>query len=414
MTSFLPLCLLALVLDASANPLPVPTPPPLGTTSASGESPFATPTCTTTLTKLVAGFQGEWTPSILKTVYTTTETVYSRVPCGGCALAITADFAGAFGGLGPVEMVTGTTTATEPFSTTLTVCSADPSSPPHQQIPRDGLDVRQDEPSTAAECTHTQFVPITPLLMSEHTRTIYTATDTITSHIDCSGCNLVHVSTVDYLNPGPVIHFTTTLTAESPSAATTYACLQTRSFITPPTTRTLPVEPTASAADAPLRRRDDQPQPTTTTTITKTLTRTAYSATVTAVVTATDCGPVSAADGPPGAIPRRQRRQEGDDGIATVYATVVAVVDGEGMWTRTSFHCADTTDVSFTHPHPHPPPPPPTPTAGRGMFGGLVPGPVMLVPAAAGTEAATRPPSRPPPPANPTTVTSTVNLGGRS
>lgn len=103
--------ILLLALGAVSNPLPEPTPPPL-----------ATP-CTTYLTKTITGFHGNFTPEVIYTVYTTTDTVFSYVPCNGCMLSVTGILAPNYGGLGPQEIITARTTATEPSIVTSTVCS---------------------------------------------------------------------------------------------------------------------------------------------------------------------------------------------------------------------------------------------------------------------------------------------------
>jgi len=362
-------------------------------------------------------------------VYTTTETVYTRVPCNGCALSITAELANFYGGVGPVEIVTGTTTAEEPYRKTLTVCSANPTAPPHFQIPRDGLEdreIRQDEVRSTtdmlepkkSECTHTRLVQASYIALDEQTRTIYTTTATTTSHIDCGGCNRLYVTTLDFLNPGPVIHFTTTETAETPKTKTEYVCLKTPSIVLGSSLRTLPVQPTASiaalhqrghpTATSPPTWTHPHPSPSTRsseTTVLVTITRTVYTATVTAVRTS-PCGPIDA-DGPPGAIPRHEtssRGRGGGDGASqtrTHYTTVS--VTAEGTWTRPSFHCAETHHTGgFSRPHrrPHP-----THAAGGGgveLGGGSEPQQLGQQ-----AVAATVPPVHPPSPLHPTSVTST-------
>jgi len=120
--------LLALVACAVANPLPTPAPSITLTASLTTTDSWVlsdaetSPTCTTYLTSYIRGFQGDFEPSIEKTVYTTTKTDYTYIDCKGCYLSIVTTRAPNYGGLGPVEIVTGTTTASEPFVTTATLC----------------------------------------------------------------------------------------------------------------------------------------------------------------------------------------------------------------------------------------------------------------------------------------------------
>lgn len=106
----IPICILLLALGAASNPLPEPTPPPL-----------ATP-CTTYLTRTISGFRGNFTPEVVHTVYTTTATIFSYVPCNGCTLSVTGILAPDYGGVGPQEVITARTTATRPYNVTSTVC----------------------------------------------------------------------------------------------------------------------------------------------------------------------------------------------------------------------------------------------------------------------------------------------------
>lgn len=432
MTAFLPLCLLALALSAGASPVPAPdpTPPPYGGTSAIGEE--SPSDCTTVITHTRSGFRGEWTPAIAQTVYTATETVYERVPCDGCALSITTEYPAPIGGIGPIEVVTGTVTAEEPFRTTFTVCS--PSAPPLLHIPQNGQakkELRQAEassssdvlpPSPTAPCTHTRLVQASYIALGEQTKTVYTTTATTTSHIDCGGCNLLEVSTLDFMNPGPVIHFTTTETAEAPKTMTEFVCLKTPSIVIVSTLRTLPVQPSASIAGFQPRGEPTttpqltrtHPHPSTSTrapdvTVCVTITRTIYTATVTAVQTAA-CGPVDA-DGPPGAIPRQESEEGHFDAdnvqrTRTTYSTVD--ITAKGTWTHRSFHCSSkpTEVISWPYQRPHP-----TSISG-GVFGVLEPQQQQqqqqqIQEQAVDAAAATQPPSHKPSPANPTESSST-------
>lgn len=216
------LCLLALAAGAYANPVPVP--PPLTTASDA--------TCTTVLTSTISGFDGDFTPRIAKTVYTKTVTEPSFVPCGGCALSVTTELAPDWGGLGPQEIITATITADHASTTTVPVCNGSPAAPPahHGQIPR------AEAPSPSRGCTYTKVLTASPLPLTGGTKTIFTTTATTTSHIDCSGCSTLTLSTADYLNPGPVVVYKSTVTASTPAEDTAYVCLKTPSVVLPPST----------------------------------------------------------------------------------------------------------------------------------------------------------------------------------
>ena len=98
-------------------------------------------------------------------------------------------------------------------------------------------------PSAAApapsDCTFTKVTA--PTFLFGPVRTKWNATQTITSHIDCSGCRHVAVTSLN-AGPGPVQHFnaTTTLAATN---TTSFMCLKTPSVITSsPTLSTVAIE----------------------------------------------------------------------------------------------------------------------------------------------------------------------------
>ncbi|KID88700.1 hypothetical protein MGU_04043 [Metarhizium guizhouense ARSEF 977] len=74
-----------------------------------------------------------------------------------------------------------------------------------------------DEPG----CTTTQVM--FPQFTAGPTSTVWTSTATFTKSVDCGGCNEVQKSTLN-MGPGPVVFFTTTVTAETASTTTVYAC----------------------------------------------------------------------------------------------------------------------------------------------------------------------------------------------
>ncbi|KAL1860659.1 hypothetical protein VTK73DRAFT_7209 [Phialemonium thermophilum] len=292
---------------------------------------------------------GNWSAEVERTVYTTTDTIYSHVDCQGCALTVTTTKASAYGGPGPEEIVTGTTTATVPFKTTLTVCSAEVSAPPNQHIPRYAHvaeDVRPalKEPRVhrrqetgygaepgATECTHTKVVTTTPLDINEGILTVYTTSSTLTKHIVCDGCNRLHVSSANDSSPAAETFYTAVTTAETPVSVTEYVCIKTPSIVTP---RSLPARPTETG-----------PGPTPTVLIT--VTTTVYNATATVVKTAT-CQSIDSAGsaGPPGAIPKRRELAGGSGSIGlpavtgngTVYSTITSTTSA--TWTQTQLQCS--------------------------------------------------------------------------
>ncbi len=233
---------------AASNPLATPTPPPI-------------PTCTTWITKTDYGFRGSYTPLVAWTVYTSTKTAFEHVPCNGCVLSVTETRAALWGGIGPEEEVTGTTTATDPFTVTSTVCAAAEGreTPHHGQIPRPrGLrwrGVALAAPDTETTTTTTTTTPTsatgtTPTTPTTPTRgpdctttqlrvapmtfgavqTVWTATATTTEHVDCGGCRFLATS-VRPMQPGPVVNFTATTTASGASVETSLVCLKTPSVV---------------------------------------------------------------------------------------------------------------------------------------------------------------------------------------
>ena len=377
------LYLSAFPLGALADSAPVGTPAPHGGALA---AQHASPACTTTLTSLARGFRGSWTPRIEKTIYASTELVYSQVQCNGCALYIERGLADNFGGVGPAEMVTGTTTTSAPFRSTTVVCSPDPSA--LHQLRRTGSpssgtgsgggvtssasDVshtteRRDGSSSGPDCTFTTSISVSPVTAFDETKTVYTTSATTTSHIDCAGCNRISVSAVDSdARIGSDVQYTATATAESATRVTEYVCIKTPSIVsssgaspaktTTATATSSPQTPSSSAASANLER-----------TVVTTLSETVYAATVTSV-RSSSCGPVCAA-GPPGVIPRRRdegsdthpaltpitQKEDPSEGVVltrTVYSTLT-ILDPRTR-TRTFIHCLteSTAGASSTKPDP--------------------------------------------------------------
>ncbi|KAM3515920.1 hypothetical protein MY11210_000460 [Beauveria gryllotalpidicola] len=58
------------------------------------------------------------------------------------------------------------------------------------------------------------------------TDTVWTSTTTATEEVDCHGCDAVQTAYWP-MGPGPVVFFSTTVTAATPSTATTLVCRST-------------------------------------------------------------------------------------------------------------------------------------------------------------------------------------------
>ncbi|KAM3521183.1 hypothetical protein MY4038_009134 [Beauveria bassiana] len=58
------------------------------------------------------------------------------------------------------------------------------------------------------------------------TQTVWTETATTTQEVDCHGCDAMETSYMNY-GPGPVVFFTTTVTAATPSTTTEMVCSST-------------------------------------------------------------------------------------------------------------------------------------------------------------------------------------------
>jgi hypothetical protein len=119
--------------------------------------------------------------------------------------------------------------------------------------------VERDAGLDGAGCTSTKVVAIKPIFGP--VKTVWAGVKTTTQLVDCGGsCDHVAIKTVDFLHPGPVVVFKTTVTALRPTYKTKYACLPAVDGASHPrkTTRhhsggrTNPVEPTffASKRDA--------------------------------------------------------------------------------------------------------------------------------------------------------------------
>ncbi|KAK4209991.1 hypothetical protein QBC37DRAFT_390841 [Rhypophila decipiens] len=266
--------ILFLALGVAANPLPGRISP----------RPTKKP-CTTYVTKIIGG---AYMPESVYTVYTTTETVFSLVPCKGCVLATTTLYAPAPppGGAGwPWDGTTTTITASVPYNTTSTICS--PSQRPHYTP----ITARDEDPAAKLTITHTKAQ-----------------------------------STASECTPGPGA-YTITTTAETTGKAITL----------PDPGRTNPIEPTTFAV---FKARDTSPPPVTTITISSK----SWSATTTTTKwTTCYLGPYQDPD--PGAIPKRGIEEAAEcvtppRPTGTAYKTIV--IPETGTLTRTAVKCTKT------------------------------------------------------------------------
>ncbi|KAH8879014.1 hypothetical protein GQ53DRAFT_856616 [Thozetella sp. PMI_491] len=165
------LALLANAIPAIGHVIPTPPPAPNATSTA----------CTTVLTSTLSGFRGDWQPEIAHTVYPSTVTESHRVPCGDCVLSISYVLARPWGGLGPEERVTGTVTATAPFTTTTTVCEATATGhrgppPPQEEPPVADNPAKKTTVEEPSAKTHT-----TVEAPAEETKTVESLSKTTTS-----------------------------------------------------------------------------------------------------------------------------------------------------------------------------------------------------------------------------------------
>ncbi|QUC15961.1 uncharacterized protein UV8b_00202 [Ustilaginoidea virens] len=70
-------------------------------------------------------------------------------------------------------------------------------------------------------CTKT--IAVLPPFTWGPTSTVWTTTTTLTRPVDCGGCTSVATRDIE-VGPGPVVFFTTTVTATGPSTTTVLAC----------------------------------------------------------------------------------------------------------------------------------------------------------------------------------------------
>ncbi|KAJ4159120.1 uncharacterized protein LMH87_008035 [Akanthomyces muscarius] len=75
--------------------------------------------------------------------------------------------------------------------------------------------------SSPSSCVHTVFHA--PQYTWGPTETVWTSTATVTKEVDCGGCEELETTTLVF-GPGPVVFFTTTVTASTASTTTVQVC----------------------------------------------------------------------------------------------------------------------------------------------------------------------------------------------
>lgn len=173
-----------------------------------------------------------WGPT--STLYTETSTVTESVDCGGCGSIVTS-----YGILGvpPVVRFNTTVTGTKPAIETAFVCrssvqTSSTSTTSSTIKPSATVDYYAPPPPTAytefpkgntlPTCTISQVVG--PYIPKDGTRTIWTATETMTSKVDCGACALVwETGVVNFLVE---VVFTASTTAAEPTTRQVLACIE--------------------------------------------------------------------------------------------------------------------------------------------------------------------------------------------
>ena len=211
-----------LLLLLSASPaIANPTAPPF----AASEDPSCT--STTVVPAHNAPVPPEtYEPTWTITKHTTTATAYTGVDCGGCGfLQSDTAYINYVYPDGPSPPVITTITATEPQTITEAHCTgaatingaehgAMPPPPPGPPM----LAKREDEEE---DCT--AHVLTGPKYTHGPIKTVWTSTTTVSNPVDCGTCK--HVMPTFYpAGPGPVIFFTSTVTATEPTTVSVPVC----------------------------------------------------------------------------------------------------------------------------------------------------------------------------------------------
>lgn len=219
-TRLLPLIGAVFTAFAAAEPMPP-------TSVADGES------CTSTTVvpaKDAPSPPSTYEPTWVITKYTTTSTAHTGVDCGGCASLLTnTAYINYLYPEGPSPPVITTITATEPQIVTKAHCNGATAAKPAE----DGI---KETPGPAmmparmnggggedagSDCT--KFFPHADGFTFGPVSTVWTTTTTVTEQFDCGSCRAIRPNIIP-LGPGPVIFFTTTVTAEGPSTTYEAAC----------------------------------------------------------------------------------------------------------------------------------------------------------------------------------------------
>ena len=169
-----------------------------------------------------------WQPTWTVTVHTATATATAAVDCGGCDKLLTDEiFINYRSPSGPSPMVVETLVAPEPTVVTVAHCKPTPrnryeqdgsaSQPPPQTSTVPGMPHHGPTSSCVKNIFHA------PRFTHGPVSTVWTATETVTRKINCGGCEQLAVQTLPF-GPGPVIFFSTTVTAATPTTVTVPAC----------------------------------------------------------------------------------------------------------------------------------------------------------------------------------------------
>lgn len=171
-----------------------------------------------------------WGPT--STLYSATETITQSIDCGGCSEIATSY--GAFG-VPPVVHFNTTVTGVRPATATAFACRSSSqttgiTNPILTVKPSPSIDYYEAPPLTAytelprgnASPTCTISKVVGPYIPQGGTRTVWTATETMTSNVDCGACALVWETGV--VNFFAEVIFTTRTTAAEPTTRRVMAC----------------------------------------------------------------------------------------------------------------------------------------------------------------------------------------------
>ncbi|CAI4213116.1 unnamed protein product [Parascedosporium putredinis] len=168
--------------------------------------------CTMTLTRYP-----DTRPSPTRTLYDVIETATALIHCGSCPNLFIKESLD-----GPSN--SPSTTVRAPGTTTITNFRCRPT---QTQDPMARLElVRRDDDSLPQADTCTTTISSLLHLDLVPTLTVWPATETTTSSVDCNGCANVVATTIP-MGLGPVVRKETTVTAATPTTTLVFACLPT-------------------------------------------------------------------------------------------------------------------------------------------------------------------------------------------